>query len=80
MESDLILLVKQHVDKILYDYIVKYGVSYGDEKLRDDTVIYVINSIYKKYINDSRFENKKDLFIRTITISYLFKVYLDKTK
>jgi hypothetical protein len=78
--DELVNLVKLTVDNILSKYIAKYDIVYATEELRDDTVYHVVHTILKKYVNDSRYQNKKEFFINHIANDYLFKIYLENQK
>lgn len=75
----LLELVKHHVDEILSRYS-KIHTNLLNDDLRNDAIIFTFDQIIKKYLNDSRFENKKDLFIGTIAKNYIFGVCLENPK
>jgi hypothetical protein len=74
--NELIKLVKFHVEDILSKHFDDTGILIGYD-LRDDAIYHTVERVIKKYLNDSRFETKKDVFIRTIAMSYIFGYGID---
>lgn len=68
----LVEFIKIKVDKILMEYWTNFDIRCDDD-IRTDVILHTYDYVRKKYLNDTRFEAKKNLIVKYIILNYLFK-------
>lgn len=76
-KDELLILVKHHVEEVLYKYFLKHGIK-ADYQLRDDAIYHVFELAHKKG-NNPHFQQFKGQYIRYMVKSYLFGYGIDST-
>lgn len=77
--DELVDFIKIEVDNILMEYWTNFNIL-CDNDIRTDVILHTYDYVQKKYLNDTRFEYKKNIIVKYIILNYISKRYLPNQK
>lgn len=71
--DELLILVKHHVEEVLYKFYLSNGIKAGYD-VRDNAISYVYNLAIKKGTHDTKFQELRGQYIHFMVKNYLLKI------